>query len=372
MNKQAVIVQAKRTPIGKKGGILRSFQPHELAAPLIQHLTVGLEEKVDDIILGNVVGPGGNVARVTALEAELPLSVTGITIDRQCSAGLEAIRMACYFVQGGAGNCYIAGGVESTSTSPFSSRARFSPEKIGDPDMGMAAEYVAEKYEVSKESQDEYALLSYKRSWEAYDQGYFSQEILPIGDLHQDEEFSKQRNMELLLKRAKPIFKKDGTVTAANSCGIHDGASAVLVMEENTALNHGFQPILRFIDSEVAGIHPNYPGAAPISAIQALLRRNQLTIEDIDLIEINEAFSSKIVACAKELSIPYDKLNVCGGALTLGHPYGASGSIMMTRLFYEVQRRKETNYVLAAIGSAGGIGVAILFAGTQGQVPCPK
>jgi acetyl-CoA C-acetyltransferase len=227
--------------------------------------------------------------------------------------------------------------------------------------MGVAAEYVAEKFAISKEMQDEYALLSYKRSWEAYEKGYFTQEVIPIGDFHQDEELFRERKMEVLLKRAKPIFKRNGTVTAANSCGIHDGASAVLVMEENMALNNGFQPILRFLDSEIAGVHPNYPGAAPIPAIQALLKRNRITIADIDLIEINEAFSSKIVACAKELSIPYEKLNVCGGALTLGHPYGASGSLMITRLFYEVQRRKDIKYVLAAIGSGGGIGVAVLL-----------
>jgi acetyl-CoA C-acetyltransferase len=358
---RAVIVDAKRTPIGKINGIFRDIQPHELAAPLLKHLTAELEEKIDDIILGNVVGPGGNVARFAALEAELPLSVTGLTIDRQCSAGLEAIRMACYYIQGGAGHCYIAGGVESTSTSPFSSRARFSPVKIGDPDMGIAAEYVAEKYAISKAMQDEYALLSYERCWEAYEKGYFTQEIIPIGDYHQDEELFRKRKLEVLLKRAKPIFKKNGSVTAANSCSIHDGASAVLVIEEKMAIRNGFRPILRFVDSEISGVHPNYPGAAPIPAIQALLKRNQLTIADIDLIEINEAFSSKIVACMKELSIPYDKINVCGGALTLGHPYGASGSVMITRLFYEVQRRKNINYVLAAIGSAGGIGVAVLF-----------
>ncbi len=361
MIKRAVIVHAKRTPIGKMSGILRDIQPHELAVPLLQHLANGLEEKIDDIILGNVVGPGGNVARFAALEAGLPLSVTGLTIDRQCSAGLEAIRMACYYIQGGAGRCYIAGGVESTSTSPFPSRAKFSPEKIGDPDMGVAAEYVAEKYAISKEMQDEYALLSYKRSWEAYEKGYFTQEIIPIGDYHQDEELLRKRKLEVLLKRAKPIFKRNGTVTAANSCGIHDGASAVLVMEESIALNNGFRPILRFLDSEISGVHPNYPGAAPIPAIQALLKRNRLTIADIDLIEINEAFSSKIVACMKELSIPCDKINVRGGALTLGHPYGASGSILITRLFYEVQRRENVKYVLAAIGSGGGIGSAVLF-----------
>lgn len=320
-----------------------------------------MEEKIDDIILGNVVGPGGNVARVAALEAGLPFSVTGLTIDRQCSAGLEAIRLACYLVQGGAGCCYIAGGVESASTSPFPSRARFSPEKIGDPDMGIAAEYVAEKYAITKEMQDEYALLSYERSWEANEKGFLNQEIIHIGNLHQDEEFFRKRKMDILLDRAKPIFKKNGTVTAANSCGIHDGASAVLVMEENMAINNGFEPKLRFLDGEVSGVHPNYPGAAPIPTIQALLKRNQLTIADINLIEINEAFASKIVACTKELSIPYEKLNVCGGALTVGHPYGASGCIMITRLFYEVQRRKNIKYVLAAIGSGGGIGVAVLF-----------
>ena len=228
--------------------------------------------------------------------------------------------------------------------------------------MGVAAEYVAQKYAISKDMQDKYAQLSYQRSWNAYRKRLFEQEILPIGDFYRDEEFSRERNIEALLKRAKPIFiKENGTVTAANSCGIHDGASAVLVMEENTAEVLGFRPVLRFADSAVSGVHPNFPGIAPVSAIQTILERNQLAIEDIDLIEINEAFASKIVACAEALSIPYDKLNVCGGALTMGHPYGASGSIMVTRLFYEAQRRNHVKYVLAAIGSGGGIGVAMLF-----------
>ncbi len=343
------------------GGIFRDIQSHELAAPLLSHLANGLVQKIDDIILGNIVGPGGNISRIAALEAGFPHSVTGMTIDRQCSAGLEAIRMACYLVQGGAGHCYIAGGVESTSTSPFQSRAKFAPDKIGDPDMGVAAENVAEKYSISRVLQDEYALLSYKRSWDSYNKGFFKQEIIPVIDIHEDEAFFKKRNLEDLLPRAKPIFKKNGTITAANSCGIHDGASAVLIMEENIAVNNGLQPILRFMDSEVSGVHPNYPGEAPIPAILAILKRNNLSISEIDLFEINEAFSSKIVACSKELSIPYEKLNVCGGALTLGHPYGASGSMVITRLFHQVQRRKDLKYVLAAIGSGGGIGVAVLL-----------
>ncbi|WP_181782254.1 MULTISPECIES: acetyl-CoA C-acyltransferase [Cytobacillus] len=361
--KKAVIVQAKRTPIGKLNGMLKDYEPHELAAPLLKYLAEGMEEKIDDVILGNVVGPGGNVARLSALEAGLPLSVPGLTLDRQCSAGLEAIRLACYYIQGGAGTCYIAGGTESASTSPFSKRARFSPDQIGDPDMGAAAENVAEKYNISKESQDTYAQLSYERSWKAFEKGVLAEEMIPIGSHLHDEEFFRKRKMETLLKRAKPTFKKDGTVTAANSCGIHDGASAVLLMEEETAEKNGYRPILRFADSAVAGVHPNYPGSAPVPAIQAILERNYLTIDDIDLIEINEAFASKIAACANELSIPYEKLNVNGGALTIGHPYGASGAVMITKLFYEVQRRPPSKYVLAAIGSGGGVGVAVLFEG---------
>lgn len=315
---------------------------------------------IDDVILGNVTGPGGNIGRLSGLGAGLPLSIPGLTLDRQCSAGLEAIRLSCYLIQGGAGQCYIAGGVESTSTSTYERRARFSPVEIGDPEMVEAAEYVAEKYGITKNQQDEYALLSFERSWESYEKGIFKDEILPVDQWNKDEEFFKKRNMAGLLKRAKPIAKENGTVTAANSCGIQDGAAAVLVMEEKLALHAGFQPILRFVDSEVAGVHPFYPGAAPIPAIQTILNRNQLTIEDIDLFEINEAFASKIAACAQELSIPYGKLNVSGGALTIGHPYGASGAILVTRLFYEVQRR-PAKYVLAAIGSGGGIGVAVLF-----------
>ncbi|KAB2336258.1 acetyl-CoA C-acyltransferase [Cytobacillus depressus] len=360
--KRAVIVNAKRTPIGKVNGALRELQPQHLAAPLLKQLANGVEEMLDDIIIGNVVGPGGNIARVSVLEAGLPLPIPGITIDRQCSAGLEAIRMASYFIQGGAGHCYIAGGVESTSTSPFPSRARFAPDQIGDPDMGVAAEYVAEKCRISRNMQDEYARLSYERSWDSFHKGLIKEEIIPFSDVHFDEEFSRKRNIEALLRRARPIFKNEnGTVTAANSCGIHDGAAAVLVMEEDTANQLGMKPILRFVDSKVTGVHPHFPGFAPVPAIQALLEGNNLTIEDVDLIEINEAFSSKIVACAMELSIPYEKLNVCGGALSFGHPYAASGAILVTRLFYEVQRRNNINYVLAAIGSGGGIGVAVLF-----------
>ncbi|WP_041076811.1 acetyl-CoA C-acyltransferase [Bacillus sp. OxB-1] len=359
--KNAVIVQAKRTPIGKKGGVLKDVEPHQLAAPLLRHVAGNVTEHLNEVILGNVVGPGGNMARFAALEAGLALSVSGMTIDRQCSAGLEAIRTACLFIRAGAGTCYIAGGVESASTSPFPKRARFSPAALGDPDMVVAAENVARHYGLTRDVQDAYALRSYELSWDAYTKGFYSEEVLPFGEFRSDEVFQKKRDMARLIERAKPLVDADGTVTAANSCGIHDGAAAVVVMEEQLAAELGMRAVLRFADSEVSGIHPNYPGMSPIPAIRALLARNGLTMEDIDLIEINEAFASKMIACATELSIPYGKLNVSGGALTTGHPYGASGAILVTRLFYEVQRRQDVNYVLAAIGSAGGIGLAVLF-----------
>ncbi|WP_147534666.1 acetyl-CoA C-acyltransferase [Bacillus marasmi] len=357
----AVIVNAKRTPIGKINGMFKNLTADELAAPIIRELALGVPH-VNEIILGNIVGPGGNVARVAALKAGLPLSITGLTIDRQCSAGLEAIRVASCFIQAGAGTCYIAGGVESTSTSLFPNRARFAPEEIGDPDMGVAAEHVAQKYDISRKKQDDYTLQSYEKSWNAFQQGIYMNEIVPIKGKSDDEVFFKPRKMEALLKRSLPLFSdNNGTVTAANSCAINDGASSVLLMEESFAIANGYRPVLRFVDSAVAGVHPNYPGISPVPTITQLLERNQLTIQDIDLIEINEAFASKIVACSEALDIPSDKLNVRGGALTLGHPYGASGAILVTRLFYEVQRMDNPKYCIAAVGSGGGIGVALLF-----------
>ena len=358
---RAVIVKAKRTVIGKKGGMLKDYSPEQLAAAVIRDLVQDLPEQVDDIILGNVVGPGGNIARLSSLESDLPFSVPGVTIDRQCGSGLEAIRLACHLIQGGAGQIFIAGGVESTSQSPYEKRARFSPERFGDPEMGMAAENVAEKYGITRQMQDEYAQLSYERAIHSLQSGYFLDELVTIDDLPlQDEGLNPKQNYERMLRRLSPCFKEDGTVTLGNCCGINDGAAAVLIMSEDKAEELGYKPILRFVDSAVTGVNPNYPGTGPIPAISQLLSKYFLTIQAIDLFELNEAFASKVVACAKELSIPYERLNVEGGAIALGHPYGASGAILVTRLFYEVQRHK-TNYAISTIGIGGGIGIAVLW-----------
>lgn len=361
MKRRAVIVKAKRTPIGKKGGVLRAFSPEKLAAVVIQELVRDLPLPVDDVLLGNAVGPGGNLARLSALDSFQSVSTPGVTIDRQCGSGLEAIRLACHLIQGGAGEIYIAGGVESTSQSPFDTRARFSPEIIGDPDMGPAADQTARKFGITRRMQDEYALLSYQRTIKSLEKGYFNDEMVELpGIPNMDEGLNPKIDYKRLLDRLAPCFFEDGTVTMGNCCGINDGAAAVLVMSEEKALELGYQPILRFVDSSVTGVNPNHPILGAVFAISEILSKCNLTVRDIDLIEINEAFAAKVVLVSKELSIPYEKINVEGGAIALGHPYGASGAILVTRLCYEIQRY-TAKYCLSAIGIGGGIGVSLLW-----------
>lgn len=356
--REAVIVRAGRTAIGKLNGIHRNCEAYQLAASVIKPLASGIEEDIDDVVLGNVVGPGGNIARVAALEAGLPIHVPGMTLDRQCSAGLEAVRLASLMVQAGAGKCYIAGGVESASTSPFPERARFAPDSYGDPDMVPAAENVARKFGITREEQDSFALMSHERSKAALMEGIFAREVV---DREMDEVFRKERDMSRLISRARPLVDVQGaTVTAANSCQINDGAAAVVVMEGEHARRLGIKPVLRIVDSVVIGTESNLPGAAPIPAIQELLQRNGLNVSEIGRFEINEAFGSKICAIAKTLDIPFERINPYGGALAIGHPYGASGAVLVTRLFHTAVEC-QSRYTVTAIGSGGGIGLAVLF-----------
>lgn len=359
--KRAVIVDAKRTVIGKKGGVLKGYPPERLAAPVIQALIQDLSLPVDDVLLGNAVGSGGNLARLSSLETGQPVSVPGVTIDRQCSSGLEAIRLACHLIQGGAGEIFVAGGVESASQSPFATRARFSPERIGDPDMGLAADQTAQNYGITRKMQDDYALLSYQRAIHSLKEGYFQEEIVSLDGIpKRDESLNSRMNYKRMLTRLSPCFIENGTVTLGNCCGVNDGAAAVLVMSEEKADQLGYQPILRFVDSVVTGVDPNYPIIGAVSVISKLLSAWELTAEDIDLIELNEAFAVKAVLFSRALSIPYEKMNVDGGAIALGHPYGASGAILVTRLFHEVQRYRS-KYCLSVIAAGGGIGCSVLW-----------
>lgn len=386
MNK-AVIIAAKRTPIGKIGGILKDIPPEQLVAGLIKGIVreSGLvATDIDDVILGNVVGPGGNVARLAALQAGLPFSVPGVTVDRQCGSGLEAINLAARLVQSGAGDIFLAGGVESTSRAPWKiekprslyalkgpeifTRARFSPEDIGDPEMGMAAENVAERYGVTREIQDSYALASQRKAIASIQTKRFQAEIIPVRIedakrqtiVFDTDECPRQNTSLEKLAALPPVFKASGTVTAGNACPMNDGAAIVLIMSEQKAQSLGLKPLLTFVDAVAIGVDPNYLGIGPVPAVTALLKRNHLSVSNIDLVEFNEAFASQVIASLDELHIPWDKVNVGGGAIALGHPYGASGAVLVTRLCIEMQR-EDVTLGLATLGIGGGLGLATLF-----------
>ncbi|RBW70884.1 thiolase family protein [Bacillus taeanensis] len=383
---RAVIVAAKRTPIGKVGGILKDFEPDMLASFVIEsllHETKVSKEEINDVILGNVVGPGGNIARLAALTAGLPYHVPGVTVDRQCGSGLEAVNLAARLVQAGAGDIYLAGGVESTSRAPWKvekptslyreaphifTRARFSTEEIGDPEMGEAAENVAEKYNISKDKQDLYSLKSHQKAVKAMESGRYLEELVPVhlltrtGEkmvIAEDECPRKNTTIEKLSK-LKPVFRENGTVTAGNACPINDGAALVLIMSERKCRELGLVPKLCFIDSAAAGVDPNFLGIGPVPAVTKLLNRTGLSMIDIDLVEFNEAFASQVLASLQLLNIPEEKVNVSGGALALGHPYGASGAVLVTRLMIEM-KQKKARYGLATLGIGGGLGLASLF-----------
>lgn len=375
MNK-AVIVLAKRTAIGKVGGIFKSTPPEKLAAHVIQTLVHEAKinpKQIDEVILGNAIGPGGNIARLSALTAGLPVEVPAVTVDRQCGSGLEAINIACRNIQAGAGDIYIAGGVESSSLAPWKlekptnlygtptlfTRARFSPEEIGDPDMGVAADNVAKAFGISRKQQDEFAYASHQKAVRAQREGRFSDEIAVFQNQGMDEGPRNTLSMRTL-KRLKPAFKEKGTVTAGNACAINDGAAAVLIMSEAKCHQLGLKPIMTFTDATSAGVDPNLLGIGPIPAVNKLLHRTGLTINEIDIFEFNEAFASQVLASVNELGIPQDRLNLGGGAIAFGHPYGASGAILVTRLVTEMQRSKA-KFAVATLGIGGGLGLATLF-----------
>ncbi|WP_312755704.1 thiolase family protein [Rummeliibacillus suwonensis] len=377
--RDAVIVAAKRTPIGKIGGQFRTLEPEKLLAPLIKEILQEIQvsnDLIDDVIIGNVVGPGGNIARLSALEASLPFSVPGMTIDRQCGSGLEAINIAMRMVQSGAGDVYLAGGVESTSRAPWKmkkplslngmpepySRAPFTPSSYGDPDMGIAAENVAQKYAISREEQDEYALLSHQKAIQAIQTGRFQKEIVPIEvdgkRIFLDECPRASTSLEKL-QQLSPVFLKEGTVTAGNACPLNDGAALLLIMSWDMCQKLHLHPILKLVDAQVVGVDPHYLGIGPVPAVQKLLTRQHIMINDLDIIEFNEAFACQVLASLKELNIPTHKVNRGGGAIALGHPYGASGAILMTRLCNEMLLEPYKRGI-ATLGIGGGMGIATL------------
>ena len=381
-----IIVAARRTPIGRAGGGLKALTVDQLLAPVLRSLleeTALNPEAIEDVIVGNAVGPGGNPARLALLTAGLPVTLPGLTVDRQCGSGLAAINLAARLVQAGAGEIYLAGGAESVSTAPwrvekprslyelpqFSHRARFAPEALGDPDMGPAAEAIAQTFNISRDRQDAYALRSHQKAVRAQRSGAFAAEIVPapLSPTTQVEvdECPRPTLTAKRLGRLPPAFDAQGTITIGNACPLNDGAAAIIIMSRRRFEQGRYGLGLWFVDAATAGVNPQIPGLGPVAATRALLKRYpQLTLDQIHRVEFNEAFAAQVLACIDQLSLDPARLNVDGGAIALGHPYGASGAILVVRLFSALARRvvPAGTMGLATIGVGGGLGISTLVA----------
>ncbi len=394
--REAVIVGAVRTPVGRYGGALKSMRPDDLAALVIAEVVkrAGVDpSEVEDVIFGDTNQAGEdnrNVARMALLLAGFPVEVAGTTVNRLCASGLQAIIFGAQSIMTDNGDVMIAGGVESMTRAPFvMGKAetafprgdlamydttigwRFINPKLAEMhhpySMGETAENVAERYGVSREEQDKFALWSQQKAAVAIREGRFKEEIVPVvipqrkGEpvvVDTDEHPRPDTTFEKLAA-LKPAFKKGGTVTAGNSSGVNDGAAALLVMSAEKAREMGKAPMARIVASAVAGVDPAVMGLGPIPAVRKALKRAGLTIEDIDLIELNEAFAAQSLACIRQLEMDPGKVNVNGGAIALGHPLGCSGARLTTTLLYEMKRRR-VRYGLATMCIGVGQGAAMI------------
>ena len=390
----AVIVDAVRTPIGRHGGALARVRPDDLAAVPLRALLArtGIDPaSIDDVLLGAANQSGEdnrNVARLALLLAGLPITVPGQTVNRLCGSGLQAIASAAHAIKSGEGSCFLAGGVESMTRAPWvtlkpdTAFARGAPA-VADTtlgwrfpnsklpaewliSMGETADLVAKRCNISREDQDLFAAESQRRTAAAVAAKKFDDEIVPVtvsgakGDtiVSLDEHPRPDATIEKL-RAMKPAFAKDGTVTAGSASGINDGASAVLVMSSDAAMRAKMRPFARVVSSAVAGVSPEVMGLGPIPATRLALSRAGLTIDDMDLIELNEAFASQALACMRELGADPARVNVNGGAIALGHPLGASGARIVTTLVHEM-RRSGARYGLATMCIGVGQGIAMI------------
>lgn len=392
--RNVVIVSAARTPIGSIGGSIRDVQPEALVKTVIEGIVdrIGLEKGLlNEVIIGQTkqTTDSPNIARVAALMANIPEEVPAYTVHRQCASGMQAVLNGVQQIQCNYSDVVLAGGVESMSTAPFYVRnARFGvgsgntgfidpniesqpksqPQDIyGTFNMIQTADNVAKQYNISREEQDEFALASQIKAVAAIVNKRFIDEIVPVvlpqkkGDplIFAVDEYPKRSTSLEKLAKLKPIFA-NGTVTAGNASGRNDGASAVILMSAEKAAALGIKPMARILGAAAAGVDPRIMGIGPVPATQKLLARLGMKIGDFGLVEINEAFAAQTLACAKELNIDMDRLNVNGGAIALGHPLGCSGARISTTLMYEMKKR-QVRYGLAAICIAGGLGMAMAF-----------
>ncbi|MCM3091647.1 MULTISPECIES: thiolase family protein [unclassified Cytobacillus] len=394
--RKAVIVDAVRTPIGRYKGALKDIRPDDLGAAVISALMERNPQvnpaEIEEVILGNANQAGEdnrNVARMSALLAGLPVEVAASTVNRLCGSGLDAVNYAARAILAGEGDIFIAGGTESMTRAPFvmakpSSEFprgnmemfdttigwRFTNSRLEDmygaESMPKTAENVAEKYGISREEQDLFALESQRRAKSAVENGLFDDEIIPVTYMDKKgkeitishDEHPRPETTFQKLSSLKPIFQ-GGTVTAGNASGVNDGASALLLMSEEKARELGIKPLGTYIVSAAAGLEPSVMGAGPIYSTQKALKRAGLAMNDLDLIELNEAFASQSLACIKELGADPDRVNVNGGAIAFGHPLGASGARILTTLLHEM-RRRNSKYGLATMCVGVGQGISTI------------
>ena len=389
------VVAACRTPIGKMGGALKSLTVADLSAVVFKEILKRgniTADMVDEIVMGETRPSAAihNVARHAALLAGFPYEVTGFTIQQACSSGMAAIQNATNKIMVGMADIMIAGGVESMSNSPFftngirygagtgdltiydsitESQIGAQPSSIfGRFGMGITAETVAEQYHVTREEQDAFAQQSQERYQAAYEAGKFD-EIVPVvlpatrktPEIVVDKDEHPRLTSLEKLAALKPVFKPDGTVTVGNACGRNDGACVVLLMSGRKVKELGAKPMAKIIGCSTAGVDPRVMGIGPIPAVRKVLKKLNMTIDQMDLIELNEAFAAQAVACVKELGIDQSKLNVNGGAIALGHPAGCTGGRLVATLCYELQRRPDAKYALATLCVGGGFGSAVVL-----------
>ncbi|MCM3726317.1 thiolase family protein [Neobacillus cucumis] len=395
--RNVVIIDAVRTAIGRIGGSLKDVEADFTAAKEINEilLRTGIEKNnVDEVIMGQTKqsSDSPNLARLSLLRAGLPVKVPGYTVHRQCGSGLQAINSAALQIMSGLSDVVIAGGAESMSTAPYylrqaryglgagngeiidpntESQPRSQPIEIyGNLTMGYTAENLAERYKISREEQDQFALRSQELAQQAIKEGRFQKEIVPYPiKLRKEEkifEVDEHPRSTTLDKLASlnPVFKENGTVTAGNSSGRNDGASAILMMSEEAAQKQGHKPKAKIIAQAVSGVSPEIMGIGPVQATKKALSMAGLALEDIGLIELNEAFAAQALAVIKELNLDLEKVNVNGGAIALGHPLGATGAILMTKLLSEMERRGE-RYGLVTLCIGGGQGITTIVENMQ-------
>ncbi|GGK94592.1 thiolase family protein [Nocardia jinanensis] len=370
MSAVPVLVAARRTPIGTAGHGFAESTVIDLAAPVLEAVVgslraAGVDDEIDDVVLGNCLGPGGDPARVAALRAGLGVHVPGVTVDRQCGSGLDAVMQAALRVRSGGDELILAGGAESASTAPWRfwpprpedepvryTRAPFAPAGFPDPDMGAAADDLARIRGIGRVRQDAYAARSHTRA-AATD---FGAEIVPVAGVSRDQRIRPGMTAQRLA-RLRPSFGAEGTATAGNSCGISDGAAVLAVTSETRAAG---LPALRIAGSAVCGSDPALPGLGPVPAIRKVLRRTGYSVADLGIVEITEAFASVVLAVSDELGLDESVLCPEGGAIAMGHPWGASGAVLLVRLASQMLRPGGPALGLAACAIGGGQGIAVL------------